>query len=309
MRIWTGNYRARNHDYAAPAIYHITLAKREEAPIFSNIIGSSDIPTGRRGCAKVNYTPVGKSIASALQQWSAMHYPDILIWQYVIMPDHIHLLTRVCNLLDVPIGNKLAILKVLAKKACGLKNIFLSGFNDRIILPGEDLNPIYNYIRDNPRRYAVRQQHSDYFRRQREIRIGTHVYNAYGNLQLLESPYKQQVVIHRADTPSIRATHRAKWLRCAANGGILISPFISRDEKTIRNEVEALGGRIILISDNNFGDRGKPTGHNFELCEEGRLLILSPLEHDFPAIFGRESCLQMDARAAEIAAQGPELRI
>ena len=51
---------------------------------------------------------------------------------------------------------------------------------------------------------------------------------------LLDNPFKEQVVVHRADSPEVRESNRRRWLYTAANGGVLVSPFISPDERGIR---------------------------------------------------------------------------
>ena len=116
---------------------------------------------------------------------------------------------------------------------------------------------------------------------------------------MLDRPFKQQVVVHRADTPSVRERHRAEWLYTAANGGVLVSPFISPAEKEVRREADGADGRVILITNEPMGERYKPTGHDFELCETGRLLFISAGQ---PGALSRRTCLAMNALAAEIAA-------
>ncbi len=79
---------------------------------------------------------------------------------------------------------------------------------------------------------------------------------------------------------------------------MLVCAFLSQLEKAIRAAVEEEGGRIILIHHYPLGDREKPDRHNFELCCEGRLLLVSPLKYledtkrDKPT---RAQCLEMNA--------------
>lgn len=104
--------------------------------------------------------------------------------------------------------------------------------------------------------------------------------------------------MHRADTPDQRERKRQRWLYTAANGGILVSPFISAAEKAIRNEAEELGGRFILITNEPMGERYKPIGHDFDLCEAGHLLIISA---NLPGDLSRQNCLAMNKLASAIA--------
>ena len=103
-------------------------------------------------------------------------------------------------------------------------------------------------------------------------------WDAYGNIQLFHNPFKDAVVCHRRDAgfKSVEKAHHDSWMHTASNGGVLISAFISPKEKDIRREVEEIGGKIILVSNEAFHERYKPSGKNFNLCEQGRLLILAP---------------------------------
>lgn len=69
-------------------------------------------------------------------------------------------------------------------------------------------------------------------------------FQAYGNLQLLENPFMEAVTVHRADSEEQRESNRRKWIYTAANGGVLVSPFISAAERDIRAEADESGGQI-----------------------------------------------------------------
>ena len=295
----SGNWRASWHDYRSPAFYHLTLHKANDQPVFGRLEGDCDLPSSAPGYVFVRHTFLGSCIHEALKKWQK-EKPMLQIYQYCIMPDHMHLFLRVKQRRDDALGREIARYKSIANTIAKSEGIFDTGFNDQIIMPGTDFNTIFRYIRENPRRLAVRFKYPDRFRRIREISIGGFRFSAYGNLQFLESPFKQQVVVHRRDSPQERRMNRDRWLYCAANGGVLVSPFISEAEKEIRRECEKIGGGVILIKSKGFGERGKPGEHDFAQCEEGRLLILSPLEHDFPSEFCRKGCLLMNERAASI---------
>ncbi len=163
------------------------------------------------------------------------------------------------------------------------------------------VNP--KYIRENPYRLLVRRDNPKYFSRLQHLTIAGRDYQAYGNLQLLDNPFKEAVAVHRADTEQQRLDNRSQWLHTAANGGVLVSPFISPAEKAIRAEAEALGANIILAVHEAFGERYKPAGHDFELCTQGRMLIIS---YGLPpgSELTRPVCLQMNALAKALALPG-----
>ena len=227
---WSGNYRARWHDYRARAIYHITLLKASCCESFGRLGGDSAVPPGNPGSPYLIASPTGKCIKEALRRLPEIH-PSLRLFQYALMPDHLHLLLSVESELDDMLGRKLAIFKVMVNKLSGQEQVFQKGFNDQIVGPDRKLDAIYRYLRENPYRLA----HPESFRRVTTLQIGGSAYSAYGNLQLLDNPFKEQVVVHRADDQPTRADNFNRWLHCVANGGVLVSPFISKDEKAVRS--------------------------------------------------------------------------
>lgn len=287
-----GNSRAPWHDYRSKAKYMITLKKRSSAPSFGDITNVENAYTllSRTG------TNVKNSIGKI-----RLFCEDIRLWQYIVMPDHVHFLIYVENYLDEPLGNTIARLKVEINNLCG-EPIFEQGFNDQIITPQRSLDTVFRYIKENPYRLAVRFAHPEYFRRVNELTIAEGKYQAYGNVSLLRNPFKEQVVCHRADTDLIKAKNSDRWLYTASNGGVLVSPFISPAEKKIREMAEELGAKLILITHEAFPERYKPTAHDFELCEQGRLLIIS-LGLPARTELSRAHCLAMNSLAEAIASQ------
>lgn len=293
-----GLRRAPWHDYTGRCIYMVTLNKAPLVPDFGSLVGDYRIPHGHKGSPCIVASPIGAAIKEGLRRFPQIE-PKIRVLQYAIMPDHLHLLLFVQEKTEATLGRYIAAFKVEVNNAAGLKGVFAKGFNDQILKTDRSLDTLYHYLRDNPRRLAVRRAHPEFFRRVNALKIGNRHYQAYGNIQLLDRPFKQQVVVHRADTPSVRERHRAEWLYTAANGGVLVSPFISPAEKEVRKEADGADGRFILITNEPMGERYKPTGHDFELCETGRLLIISA---GLPGALSRRTCLAMNALAAEIAA-------
>lgn len=298
-KFWTGNHRAPWHDYTKRQIYHITLKKRIGVTAFGSLAGDWQVPRGVFGRSYIKASPPGSEIKNCLRDISAIH-PALKIYQYALMPDHLHLLLSVEEDMDEILGRKLAAFKVMVNKRTKIESVFEKGFNDQILTTTRKLDVIYNYLRDNPFRLAVRLERPQYFTRTNRIKIGDKTYSTYGNFQLLSCPFMDQVVIHRADSTEKRCQNREKWLHSGANGGVLVSPFISPAEKEIRTETEALGAKIILITHEALPERFKPAAHDFDLCTEGRLLIIS-LGLGAGTQLSRQHCLQMNALAEIVA--------
>lgn len=302
--MWTGNSRAEWHDYTSRCIYHVTLKKNPAVGAFGSLGGDWHLPSGVRGSSYLVASALGKAVKQALRSLHSIH-PALRLCQYALMPDHLHMIIAVESPLDDILGHKLAAFKVLVNTLTGVDGVFLRGFNDQIIGPNRSLDTVFAYLRDNPRRLAVRRANPDYFRWTERVVIGGGSYNAYGNLHLLENPFMEQVVVHRADSPSKKNFNRQRWLHVAANGGVLVSPFISPAEKEVRKEAERLGGRIIAITPTCFGDRYKPAAGDFALCEQGRLLQISAPAESFAIAasqnISRAHCLALNNLAATLA--------
>jgi hypothetical protein len=84
---------------------------------------------------------------------------------------------------------------------------------------------------------------------------------------------------------------------------VVVSPFISPGEKEIARAVlEAEKGDVILMKPDGFPELFKPHGRYFDLCLQGRLLILSAYpDTRHPADLTREKCLMMNAWCEQIA--------
>ena len=291
--------RANWHDYRSPGRYMITLSKSPLVAPLSEPIGDWKLPIGSRGSSSTRWSHIGRVIADKLYHLEEIH-PSLQAEQYIVMPDHVHILLLVKDKLPEHLGLFIARFKTLINKTVGTNHIFEDGFNDQIITNKRNLNTIFNYIRSNPYRLLVRRACPDFFSRRSNITICDIPCQVYGNLHLLNNPFKDQIVVHRADSEETRKTNRERWLHTGANGGVIISPFISPSEKAIRAEAEKLGSKIILITHEIFPERFKPAAHDFDLCTEGRLLIIS-LALPQGTNLTRSICQRMNSFAQTIA--------
>lgn len=288
--------RAPWHDYTQRCIYMITLNKNPLMENFGILQGDYRIQTGQKGAAFISSTALGKAIKNTLRRFNLTE-PNVRVLQYALMPDHLHILLFVEYPTEDTLGKIIARFKIEVNKAAGITGVFAKGFNDQILKSSRSLAVLYRYLRENARRLAVRRARPEFFRRVNALEIGGKTFQAYGNFQLLDCPFKEQVIVHRADSSETRQKNREQWLYTAANGGVLVSPFISPAEKEIRKEAEEAEGRFILIISEPMRERYKPAGRDFELCEAGRLLIVSA---NLPGDLSRQTCLTMNTLAQTI---------
>ena len=287
--------RDPKHDYRGRSIYHITICKAPACPPFSKISGSPASPL-------VSRTIIGEIIEQQILNCPNLH-PSLQILQYVIMPDHIHFAIFARDYLPRALGRYIGMMKVKTGQLIRasfpeITDIFAPDFYDRYLLPSHKLQTIINYIQENPKRLLERIQNPLFFQRMNNLEIKGSQWQAYGNMQLLQNPFKGPVVIHRSDSEAILNAKHRRWKHLYDNGGVLVSPFISQAEKEVRRDCEDAGGKIILISNQPFGERQKPAAHDFEQCSRGALLILAPV---IPLTPGRETFLFLNSIAEFIS--------
>lgn len=282
--------RAIWHDYRARSLYMLTFTTEPNSPKLSHV-------ELHNGSVILTLTELGKKIASEIKSIPTFH-PQIRLYDSVVMPDHIHFIIFVTEPIPHPLGQEIAGFIT----ACNLhygQRLFTPGFHDRIIMRPGQLDTARHYISDNPRRLCIRRMRPDLFRRYNHIRIGHREFAAYGNIFLLRDFDRRQVVVHRADSQETRAENERQWAMCAANGGVLVSPFISPDEKAMRDRAVALGGNLIIIRNEGFQEKFKPQGHEFDLCCQGRLLLIAPWPEQLKrTVVSRSEALKMNELAS-----------
>lgn len=306
--------RLKGHDYCAKCIYHITMTKAPGCPDFGYLTGGVKSPkikyspVGLHIFRHLHYLSALNPLIE-LKQYKIM--PDhihllLFIRERMDMPlgnylgkwkKRLHkeapsLIKEAPSITtEAPSTAKEALpitkeapsiassgVKSISISLSNANAIFSENFHDRILFPGQDLNTVFEYIRANPYRLAVRRERPGFFRRLRNFRINGNEYQLYGNPFLLRNPFKSPVVIHRRYSQAECSSLMEKWLHLSENGGVIISPFISKAEKEILHKAINAGGRIIRIQNEPFGgERFKPAKTDFDLCAEGRLLLIAPM--------------------------------
>lgn len=165
------------------------------------------------------------------------------------------------------------------------------------------------YITNNPQRLATKRLMPGFFRVQEGIEIAGRSYCGVGNIRLLHNFSFAPVHVRSMWVKDAEQNGNTQPLRDYMNGCILsarqgtvmVSPFISPKEKEVLSVLLAEKHPFILLSDNGFRDYYKPTDALFDAVAEGRVLILSPWEHDpDKRHISREDCVALNGMAEEI---------
>lgn len=294
------NRRNAYQDYRAPAFYMITMTTHERRPLF--------------GHCENNRSLLNEVGWLAYNLWHAMPqaYPAVATSTLVIMPDHLHGIVRVTAHMPQSVGVPLRAFKsqvtsALRKKVADpVLTVWQPGYHDLCVWRRGALKAYTHYLCDNPRRYCLKKANPDLFRRINNLHHArlpqNETWTGFGNLFLLDKPEIEVLQVSRGVSKEELAAKRRHVLKQVAEGAVIVSPFISPGEKAISRAALDAGGAVILIKPDGFGPFFKPHGHYFDLCLQGRLLILAcrPPEEG-PVKLTRQQCLAMNGWAAAIA--------
>ena len=149
--------RLQEYNYSADGWYFITICTKGRIPILSRIVGSDIL-----GAPQVQLLPCGKIVEKNLQQLQTF-YVNIKVEQYVIMPNHVHMILSVSNngapgmspptkqCATIPLF--VATLKRFCNKEFG-EQIWQRSFYDHIIRDQNDGAEISRYIYENPIKWS-----------------------------------------------------------------------------------------------------------------------------------------------------------
>lgn len=312
-------------------VYHITLTVPSRKPLLGTLV----TPDGDPSKARIERTALGNAIVEELFVM-CKHYPAVRILQFCLMPDHLHAVIHVTQRMDTSIRSVIRGYWQGAKK---LGRAYTSAvapeLNSETMNEGgktETMNeggfpfPIFTerpfirplsrrgqlktmirYVQMNPQRLATKRLRPGYFRVQEDIEIGGRKYDGVGNVAILME--RRLATVHvrstmvkaaaQGDDIPLRNYMNSRVLM-ARKGVIMVSPFISPQEKQVMQVLLQEGYPLILLTNNGFRNYYKPADNLFDACAEGRLLILSPWHHnEGKRHISRSECVALNAMAEE----------
>ena len=173
------------------------------------------------------------------------------------------------------------------------------------------LQAMMRYVQMNPQRLATKRLMPGFFRVQKGIEIAGRSYDGVGNVALLQAEHYDVVHVRSiwvkaadsGDSKTLRDYMNSRVLE-ARKGVVMVSPFISTQEKQVMQVLLKEQKPFILLADNGFREYYKPSDALFDACAEGRVLILSPWQYDAgKRHISRSDCVALNAMAEEIAQQ------
>lgn len=146
--------RISQHNYSTPGYYFITILTYNRQNILGKIKNKRMI-----------FNEYG-SIADKICQEISTHFPDTELDEYIIMPNHIHIIINIVRAADLPpLQNNNRTKMTLSKIVHGVKStitrkinkiyksqnpIWQRNYHDHIIRNANALNRIRQYIQNNP---------------------------------------------------------------------------------------------------------------------------------------------------------------
>ena len=170
------------------------------------------------------------------------------------------------------------------------------------------LHTMIRYVQMNPQRLATKRMKPGYFRVQKDIEIGGRKYDGVGNVALLMAEHFEPVHVRsimvkaaeQGNSESLR-NYMNGCVLAARKGVVMVSPFISPQEKQVMQVLLQEQRPFVLLTDNGFRDYYKPADDLFDACAAGCLLILSPWPYDEgKRHISRSECVALNAMAEEI---------
>lgn len=316
-------------------VYHITLTVPTRKPLLGTLV----IPENDPSQARIERTSLGNAVVEELYVM-CKHYTAIRILQFCLMPDHLHAVIYVTRAMNTSIRSVVRGYWQGVKKHGRAYTLSVSSeLNSEVMNEGEkepetkdegskgypfpifterpfirplsrrgQLQTMIRYVQMNPQRLATKRLKPGYFRVQKDIEIGGRKYDGVGNVALLTEKHfdvvhVRSVIVKAAehgDNQALRDYMNSRVLM-ARKGVLMVSPFISPQEKMVMQVLLKEKHPFVLLTDNGFHDYYKPADALFDACADGRLLILSPwLYDDGKRHISRSECVALNAMAEEI---------
>lgn len=158
------NIRLKNHDYSQNGFYFITICTKDKKCIFGQIVGAiHESPQNVHMELNENGIIV-KSMIEVLPN----RFPDIYIDNYIIMPNHIHMIAVISRegaIRESPVPKRSLLSQVIgyfkmntSKQIHSINediDVWQRNYHDHIIRNEPKYQKIYEYIETNPLKWEM----------------------------------------------------------------------------------------------------------------------------------------------------------
>ena len=153
--------RLKSYDYSTNGMYFITICTKDKEKILwdndqydGNIVGANCV----RPLSDIKFSLYGITVKTEIEKIESIYNGIIKIENYVVMPNHIHLLILIDSYGRTQFAPTLSRVvkqfKGVITKQIG-KSIFQRSFHDHIIRDAQDYQKIWEYIDTNPLKWEL----------------------------------------------------------------------------------------------------------------------------------------------------------
>lgn len=281
--------RFAGYDYSRGATLFITIATEPRRRCLSTVEGD-----------KIHLTPLGRSVNTALKAIPEIN-TGLRLFNYIVMPDHIHLKLYLEPNLPEPLERLEAAIERF-KNDSG--TAWQEGFHDRICTSRRFADAVVRYIRYNPLKWSLRRSQEAFLALREPLaspRLSTdEFWRGIGNAEILVEEREMAAIRISRRVPESAFPEMLRRIAEGARKYTLIGGWISPGEIAARNELLRLPyARIVLLLPSQMPHGYMPSNLWFEALQQGRALIIARGNEEVE--FSREACLDLNETASQIA--------
>ncbi len=150
--------RLSGYDYATPGAYFITICTFEKQCLFGSIVPGTSV-----GDAYMKYSQIGRIAKECLLDIES-HYDNVKLDNWVIMPNHVHLLMRIeerinpfptiaCDIPNIIGKYKSAVTRTVGNAFMHSGKLWQTSFYDHVVRNDADYQSVWQYISGNPSKW------------------------------------------------------------------------------------------------------------------------------------------------------------
>ena len=134
--------------YNYTGLFFITICTCNKSPLFGQIVNDKLFPS-----------PYGLITIQVIEKYKT-YYMGLDIRQYVVMPNHVHLLIfqQQTGNNSISLHDFIRRLKGQASKGCGI-SLWQRGYYDHVIRTENDMYMVMEYIQNNPRKWILDKEY------------------------------------------------------------------------------------------------------------------------------------------------------
>ena len=270
-----GRYRRyKGYDYSRGAVFFITFGITPRRPLFGTVTGD-----------KVIHSPLGLAALETLERETKRN-ANLVLYNSVIMPDHIHLRLFVRPGTPDPITAAGAFVGNFKRwtnwraKQLGIALSWDPNYYDRLCLSREIIELVDKYIANNPLKWSLMHGPNPPLKviepLDSPLLPDTEWWTGVGTSGFLDGSRKlASIQLSRKIAEGEMSAVVGRCLTAVDKGFTLVSTFISPTELVLKRALAAYGAPMVRVVPDPLATVYRPKEDEPRLFAAGRLLLLS----------------------------------